>query len=206
MFDILKSIGWSPRTILDIGGYKGNWTRAVRMHFPTAMFSVVEPNSHPELNSLGVPVYRELLSSTIKDVPWYSNLSTGDSMFQERTKHYAQVAAVTRRTTTLDQLFPTQRFEFVKIDCQGAELDILTGGQTMLRGTDVVLMECAFAGQYNLGAPSFAEYIRAMDALGFAPLDLPELHRANGVLCQVDILFLRKTSSYWEAIQRRLSA
>ena len=127
-------------------------------------------------------------------------------MFQERTKHYAQVVPEMRRTTTLDQLFPTHRFEFVKIDCQGAELDILAGGQTLLQGTDVVLLECPFAGQYNIGAPSFADYIRTLDALGFAPLDLPELHRANGILCQIDILFLRNTSPYWEAIQQRLSS
>ncbi len=205
-YNQLTSLGWSPRTILDIGGYKGHWTRAIRMHFPTAAISVVEPNAHPDLQSLGVPVYRELLSSTVKDVPWYSNLTTGDSMFQERTKHYARVTPVIRRTTTLDRLFPTQRFEFVKIDCQGAELDILAGGQTMLQGTDVLLLECPFAGQYNTGAPSFADYIRVVDALGFAPLELPELHRANGILCQVDILFLRKTSPYWDTIQQRLSS
>ena len=206
MFDILNAVGWSPKTILDIGGYKGHWTRAIRMQFPKAAVSVVEPNAHPELQSLGVPVYRELLSSTVKDVPWYSNLSTGDSMFQERTHHYSQIVPSMRRTTTLDQLFPTHRFEFVKIDCQGAELDILAGGQTLLQTTEVLLLECPFAGQYNIGAPSFADYIRTLDALGFAPLDLPELHRANGILCQIDILFLRNTSPYWEAIQQRLSS
>lgn len=206
MFDVLKAAGWSPKTILDIGGYKGHWTRAVRMHFPFATFAVVEPNSHLELQSLGVPVYHELLSSTAKEVPWYSNLSTGDSLYKERTGHYANVAPVIRRTTTLDALFPTHRFEFVKIDCQGAELDILAGGSTMLQATEVLLLECPFAGQYNDGAPSFADYIHALDTMGFAPLELPELHRANGILCQVDILFLRKTSPYWKAIQRRLSA
>lgn len=206
MVDILKTVGWSPTTILDIGGYKGHWTRAFRVQFPRATFAVVEPNSHPELQSLGVPVYREVLSSTLKEVSWYSNLSTGDSLYPERTRHYASVAPVVRHTTTLDTLFPTQRFDFIKIDCQGAELDILAGGQTMLQDTDVLLLECSFAGQYNAGAPSFADYIRIVDALGFAPLDLPELHRANGVMCQVDILFLRKTSPMWTAIQQRLSA
>jgi hypothetical protein len=127
-------------------------------------------------------------------------------MYQERTRHYSEIAPGMRRTTTLDRLFPTHQFEFVKIDCQGAELDILAGGQTLLQGTDVLLLECPFAGQYNRGAPSFADYIRTLDALGFAPLDLPEIHRANGILFQIDILFLRKTSPYWEAIQQRLSS
>jgi hypothetical protein len=125
-------------------------------------------------------------------------------VYLERTGHYAGIPPTTRTTTTLDVLFPTQRFDFVKIDCQGSELDILDGGHALLADTEVLLLECSFAGQYNRGAPSFADYIRVTDAMGFAPLEIPELHRANGVLCQIDILFLRKTSPLWSRIQATL--
>ncbi len=202
----LKSLGWSPKTILDIGGFKGNWTREVRTHFPNASFAVVEPNPHPELSTLGVPVYRELLSSTVKDVLWHSNMSTGDSIFKELTRQYQSVIPTTRRTTTLDALFPSQVFDFIKIDCQGAEIDILKGGETLVRSTTAVLLECSFAGQYNQDAPRFAEYIAYMDSIGFTPFDITEIHRAGGILCQVDILFLRKTSPLINEVQRRLLA
>jgi len=199
---MLKSIlPWSPQSILDVGGYKGHWTREIRNQFPKASVVVVEPNPHLELSSLGVPVYQELLSSEVKEVDWHSNLSTGDSMYKERTRHYDGVIPTKRTTTTLDLLFPNQTFEFIKIDCQGAELDILKGGENLLRGTTAVLLECAFAGQYNQGAPTFADYISYMDSIGFAPLDITELHRANGLLIQIDILFLRKTSLLWTTIQ-----
>jgi FkbM family methyltransferase len=196
---------WTPKTILDVGGYKGHWTREVRAQFPGSSIVVVEPNGYPELTTLGVPVYHEVLASTVREVPWYSNLTTGDSMFKELTHHYNGIVPVTRKTTTLDQLFPTQRFEFVKLDCQGAELDILKGGEVLLRETRAILLECAFAGRYNEGAPTFAEYIAYLDSIGFAPLDITEVHRANGVLCQVDIVFLRKTSQYWNTIQQKLT-
>lgn len=196
---------WSPQTILDVGGYKGHWTREVQSQFPTASIVVVEPNPYNELGRLGVPVHCEVLASTIREVPWYSNLTTGDSMFKELTRHYEGVVPVTRTTTTLDTLFPTQRFEFVKLDCQGAELDILRGGETLIRDTQAILLECAFAGRYNEGAPSFTDYIIYLDSIGFAPLDITEIHRANGVLCQLDIVFLRKTSPYWAGLQTRLT-
>jgi FkbM family methyltransferase len=196
---------WTPKTILDVGGYKGHWTREVRAQFPGASVVVIEPNEHIELRQLGVPVHREVLASTVREVPWYSNLTTGDSMFKELTHHYNGIVPVTRKTTTLDQLFPTQRFEFVKLDCQGAELDILKGGEVLLLDTQAILLECAFAGRYNEGAPTFAEYIAYLDSIGFAPLDITEVHRANGVLCQVDIVFLRKTSQYWNTIQQKLT-
>jgi FkbM family methyltransferase len=205
MFSTLQTFGWSPRTILDIGGYKGQWTRQVRGIFPSATFVVVEPNRHKELETVGAPVHYEVLSSEIKSVPWYSNMTTGDSLYKENTRHYQDVPPVTRNTTTLDTLFPNTGFECIKIDCQGAELDILKGGKRMLEQTNVILLECSFAGNYNAGAPSFAEYIRYLDSIGFAPLDIPELHRANTILCQIDILFLRKDSPLWGAIQRRMT-
>jgi FkbM family methyltransferase len=205
MFSVLQRFGWSPKNVLDIGGFKGNWTRQVRNMFPSAGFVIVEPNPHKELESVGAPVHYEVLSSEIKSVPWYSNMSTGDSLYKEKTLHYESVQGVIRNTTTLDTLFPDTVFDCVKIDCQGAELDILKGGQRMIAHTDVVLLECSFAGQYNAGAPSFLEYISALDSLGFAPLDITELHRAGTILCQIDILFLRKSSPLWTQIQQKMT-
>lgn len=202
--DLLRSIGWSPSTVLDVGGFKGNWTRDMQRVFPRASFTVIEPNAHPELRSLNARVLYEVLSAERATVPWYSNLSTGDSIHRETTRHYDAVVPTMRTTTTLDALFPTETFDFVKLDCQGAELEILRGGQQVLQGTEVLLLECAFAGIYNTGAPTFAETVQALDALGFAPLEIPELHRANGILCQIDLLYLRKTSPFWKQIQATL--
>lgn len=205
MFTLLKFFGWSPNTILDIGGYKGQWTRQVRAEFPSATFVVVEPNLHKELDTLGARVHYEVLSSEIKSVPWYSNMSTGDSLYKENTRHYENVVPVLRNTTTLDTLFPNERFDCIKLDCQGAELDILKGGQRTIEHVDVLLLECPFAGQYNAGAPTLLDYVSTLDSFGFAPLDITELHRANSVLCQIDILFLRKSSHLWQRIQHQMT-
>jgi FkbM family methyltransferase len=204
MFSALQKLGWRPRSVLDIGGYKGYWTRQVRSSFPSASFVVVEPNRHIELETIGVPVYYEVLSSEVKQVPWYSNMTTGDSLYKELTRHYSNVSPTLRATTTLDRLFPEKRFDCIKLDCQGAELDILKGGSALLQSTDVILIECSFAGKYNEGAPSFLQYIQYLDSIGFSPVDIPELHRANGILCQIDILFLRKTSALWSTLQSNM--
>ena len=204
--DILRSFGWSPRTILDLGGYKGTWTRDMKQRFPLASITLIEPNPHPELRTAPARVLYEVVSDTQATVPWYATLSTGDSLYKEVTRHYDGVAPVLRTTTTLDTLFPTETFDFIKLDCQGAELAILRGGTHLLRGTEVLLLECPFAGVYNANAPTFADTLRDLTALGFAPLDIPEHHRANGVLCQIDILFLRTSSPLWPRIQARLAA
>lgn len=200
----LKSMGWLPHTILDIGAFRGNWTRETRVHFPEAKYTLIEPNDSIYLRSMKDRIINQVLSDTVKDVQWFSNASTGDSIFQERTSHYATVVPTIRRTTTLDTLFPEESFDYIKIDCQGAELDILKGGDRLLKQTEVILLECSFAGQYNHGAPTFAEYIRKVDDIGFTPFDIVEHHYANGILCQVDILFIRKTSRLWTEIQTKI--
>jgi FkbM family methyltransferase len=204
--DLLLSLGWSPKTVLDVGGFKGNWTRDHQRMFPTATFTVIEPNPHAELQSVKGRVLYEIVSSQCATIPWYSNLSTGDSIYRETTRHYSNVTPTHRTTTTLDALFPTETFDFVKLDVQGAEVDVLRGGMRLFQGTEVLLLECPFAGRYNEGAPTFTTYIETVTSLGFSPLDIVEFHRAGSVLIQVDIVFLRTSSPLWSRIQTRLTA
>lgn len=205
MIGLLKHIGWAPSSVLDVGGFKGNWTREIQRAYPTATYTVIEPNPHPELRTLNARVLYEVLADTVKSVDWYSVLGTGDSFYKEMTRHYSSVPPTPRTTTTLDALFPTESFDFVKLDCQGAEVDILRGGQRLLQSTDVLLLECPFACRYNQGAPTFATYIDTVSALGFSPLEITESHRANGVLFQIDILFLRSSSPLWTLVQTQLT-
>jgi FkbM family methyltransferase len=200
----LKKLGWYPKNIIDIGAYKGSWYIQTKNMFPHANFTLIEPNRHNELSSLKVPIFYEILSSEIKNVNWYSNFTTGDSIYKEKTVHYLNVNPQQRTTTTLDKLFPEEKFDFIKIDCQGAELDILKGGETICKHAEVLLLECPFAGQYNDGSPCFFEYIKYLDSIGFSPFDITELHKAGGILIQVDILFIKKTSNLWLNIQQSI--
>ena len=162
---------------------------------------MIEANNHPQLVSVNATLIRELVSSSVGPVQWWSNGGTGDSILREKTHHYASVTPVTRMTTTLDTLFPTQTFDFIKIDCQGAELEILKGGKSVVDRSTVVLLECPFAGQYNEGCPSFCEYIQYMDSVGFTPFDISEIHLVQNMTCQVDIVFVRK-GGYSDNIQK----
>ena len=98
-----------------------------------------------------------------------------------------------------------KKIEFIKIDCQGAEIPILKGGQEIIKNTEVILLEMPFAGQYNKGVPSFQEHICYMKSIGFIPYDITEIHKAFDILIQVDILFIRETSDIWVKIQENIS-
>ena len=190
-YERLKKIGFIPTSVLDVGAYHGDWTRFTQSMFPGASYTMIEANPHPQLKTVEAKLVQELVSSSEYDVQWWSNGSTGDSILRERTRYYTNITPITRRTTTLDVLFPTQSFDFIKIDCQGAELEILKGGKSLVEQASVILLECPFAGQYNEGCPSFYQY---MDSIGFTPFDISEIHVIGDMTIQIDIIFIRKTS------------
>ena len=202
----LKKIGFMPTSILDVGAYHGDWTRFTQSIFPSASYTMIEANDHPHLRSVNANLVQQLVSSSEQEVEWWSNGSTGDSILRERTQYYTNVIPSIRRTTTLDTLFPTQNFDFIKIDCQGAELEILKGGKSLADRASVILLECPFAGQYNQGCPSFYEYIQYMDSIGFTPFDISEIHSVGDMTIQIDIIFIRKISFLSNHVQSIISS
>ena len=79
----------------------------------------------------------------------------------------------------------------LKIDVQGAELEVLAGANETLRGTNVLIVEVSLV-DYNKSAPLIAEVIAAVDRAGFTCADLCEVHRTEGgFVLQLDLLFVR---------------
>jgi FkbM family methyltransferase len=200
-YERLKQIGFSPNSVLDIGAFHGDWTRFTQSVFPGATYTMIEANNHPQLNSVNATLINEVVGSSVRSIQWWSIGGTGDSILREQTRHYASVTPQTRMSTTLDALFPNQTFDFIKIDCQGAELEILRGGTLLASRASVILLECPFACQYNEGCPSFCEYIQYMDSIGFTPFDISEIHNIHNLTGQVDIVFVRK-GVYSDQIQK----
>jgi hypothetical protein len=81
--------------------------------------------------------------------------------------------------------------DLIKIDVQGAELDVLAGAPDALRNASALIVEVSLV-DYNTGAPLIADVMAATDREGFKCVDLCEVHRtpANFVL-QLDLLFAR---------------
>lgn len=193
--------GFRPRTIIDVGAYEGNWTRMARSVFPDAASLVVEPQASKAtiLQRLAqdLPdtqyVSALLAAEAGREVTFYE-METGSSIFPEQSN-------VPRREThfvtrTLDEIAAgAEHPAFLKIDAQGAELEILKGAAATLEKCEVVQLEVALL-PYNAGAPVFLETVTHMDGLGFVPHDFSGFSRPGGVdLVQVDILFVRKTSA-----------
>lgn len=207
-FDRLITFGFEPSHILDVGCYLGKWTNAAKRYFPNASFTLIDAIYYPSAQSLAqthsFPYYVELLFDDIRQVEWFEERNSGDSIFRERTAHFSSTQSSSRTTTTLDILLGTQKFDLIKIDAQGAELPILQGGQKLVALAEVVALEIPFCGQYNTGVADFVSHINFMNSLGFSVFDISELHYFKECLIQVDIFFVRKSSPILHQVQNSI--
>jgi FkbM family methyltransferase len=200
----MKKLGFSPRTVIDVGAYVGEWTQTCKTIFPAARVLMVEPLLHliPRLeatvNALnGVEFRSALLGAQQRaDVPFYE-AETASSVLNEASSR----AVPTRRLsmTTLDDLTAGTSFErpdFIKLDVQGYELEVLGGAERSVQSAEAVLTEVNLLGIYEK-APLFHETVEYMGRRDFQVYDLCSFFRRplDGALWQVDVIFVHRSSA-----------
>ena len=182
--------------VFDIGAHKGDWTKKIKSEIPSVNAFMFEANPIHEndLKSIGCYYHIGILSDSEKTADFYACGGTGDSLYQESTNVYQNVIPTKERCHTLDTLIQQEGLpqpDFIKLDTQGSELDILNGASKSLEHAKALLLECPIY-PYNAGAPSMKEYIDFLLQRGFYPSRCTEIHDMAGVFGQVDIIFLHR--------------
>ena len=99
-----------------------------------------------------------------------SSLFEPNMAFRRRFQQLDDVGRVvsTERVATrrLDDIAEVEGMDFLKVDVQGAEVDVIRGAERLLQATVVVHTEVCFAPLYR-GQPLFAEIDQALRAFGF---------------------------------------
>lgn len=185
-------------TIYDIGAFRGQWTdQLYKSSLKNKKFYLFEANIENEkyLKKYKHKYFIETLSNDTKEVKFYSKASTGDSYYPEQSNYYeSNLKPKIKKTTTIDLIKDKNDLplpDFIKIDTQGSELDILKGATKTIEKCKVILLECPIIS-YNKGAPNINQYIDYLNSINYLPYDVCEIHKINNVLVQVDIFFLNK--------------
>jgi FkbM family methyltransferase len=126
----LKEHGVQLHNIIDVGCHQGAWTSKLKLIYPEAHYYLIDPNNQYEekLNVLGT-FYQEVVGQT-KEKRFFnfSNLkrdSTGNSLYDENSNTPFNKRTIT--TKPLQDIVPDQTYELIKMDVQGAELEIIEG-------------------------------------------------------------------------------
>lgn len=178
----LKKQGFRPLVVIDVGVAQG--TPALYKCFPKAKHLLVEPVSEfkPNIEKMMAPYDYELAqvaagskegSMTIYVKP----SAEWSSMYKEKSNSGIPEAARTVQVMTLDELCQDKALKgpyLLKVDVEGAEMDVMDGAKKTLELTDVVILEVTFIARL-VNAPEFTDIIKYMDNLGFVTYDIYDL-------------------------------
>lgn len=191
---------FTPTKILDVGACRGHWTDMAANLWPSAEITMVEadPRAYPYLEE-HYPNNRKVLKGAAAvpgnfkffarkgDHP--QNAGSGSFMVELTDIFQSDMEEFEVETDTLDNLFPGETFELIKLDTQGTELEIIKGGLDTIKRTQFIQIECSFVN-YNQGAPMVADIVSDMRNVGFIPVDMLQLHgMTSGLNVQIDFLF-----------------
>lgn len=195
----LKEKNFTPKSILDIGCNVGQfynlsksiWGNNINNYF------MIDGNESVEddIKKLNVPYRISILSDSIKEVEWFGTKNnpkcTGDSYYRENTPHYddSNVVITKKRTETLDNIFKNnEKFDLIKIDTQGSEIDVIKGGIELCKKAKYIILEVAL-WEYNLKAPQIDIVNKFMNELGFNELVKIANHNYQNKIIQQDIIY-----------------
>ena len=189
-----KSCGVEFQNVLDIGAFKGEWTKTFKKFFPTSNVLMIEANEDHEEDLKNIGPYKIALlgKEDDKEVNYYkavNKIQTGNSIYREDTT--TEFTAVKKKTITLPSLLDTKtNYDLIKMDVQGSELDIIKGGLPIINNTTLLLLEVNLF-EYNKGAPLIGEVMSYLSAIGFKLVDIVDLmyNQDNGYLLQIDAMF-----------------
>jgi FkbM family methyltransferase len=184
------------KSVLDVGAYRGDFARLSKKLFPGATIKCIEADERQKPYLKEFDTLFCLLGNKNKAVDFYTlpenACTTGSSMYRENTVYYQNPIVIRKQCYKLDDL-NLEAFDLIKLDVQGAELDVLKGGKKYLLQTkpSYLLLETAVQ-EYNQNAPLASELISYLFKQGYNLRDIVDfMYDDNNQLLQVDFLFER---------------
>jgi FkbM family methyltransferase len=170
----MESMRIQPKIIYDIGACVLHWTRHAKTVWPNAsyfLFDAME-ECRPYFASTNDSYYIGLLSDEDgKDLKFYQHTwePGGNSYYKETTGRFTEDDVLIKKSWTLDSVVKYNKWplpDLIKLDIQGAELDVLRGATHVLSNCKDIILEAQHTN-YNEGAPKVEEVIAYMTSIGF---------------------------------------
>ena len=168
----LKNMGFEPKVIYDIGSNVLHWTSIAKIIWPNAVIILFEAYPLLEILYGDYNYHIGCLSDTDnKVVKFYHNECNpgGNSYYKENSEYFTDNKYIEMKTSTLDGVVKQKKFplpDLVKIDVQGAEIDILHGGINTIGNAQRLILELQTV-EYNKGAKLVNESLPIIESMGW---------------------------------------
>lgn len=200
----LRRAGFLPRTIVDAGAFRGEWTSEVLGIYPEADFLLIEPQASVRRRLEELTARRRNLHlrtcllgrepGEIKMLVEGSNSRVMPADWQPPAgavweSHRVETLASALEAAGLDGC------DFLKLDLQGHELEALAGAGALFGSIEVIMTEVSWL---RIGdVPLVHEVIADFVAHGYLPYDSlgHNYRRRDRALWQTDMIFVRADSA-----------
>jgi FkbM family methyltransferase len=194
----LAQRGYSPKIVLDIGAAQGCWTKLAIQSWPNAEYFMIEPLEErvPALQTLtNQHGNSKFIIAAAGSEPGTLQINITQDL-DSSSLMYSGIASREVPIVSIDNLFEQgviKQPDFMKIDVQGYELKVLTGGKKILKALDFVLLELQFY-RFSSDMILLHELIAWMNEQDFQPYEIVNVLRRplDNAMGQSDILFIRK--------------
>ncbi|KAJ1453205.1 S-adenosyl-L-methionine-dependent methyltransferase [Pelagophyceae sp. CCMP2097] len=214
----LRAAGFSPRLTVDVGAHVGDWAREARNLWPQTQILMLEA-AEPvpgTLESVAVQLGGEaevggasfrnaLVSAETGGRRPFFECALGSSVYQQQDAHdFCSGEAKILESVTLDDLLDAgqlvpEKLDFIKIDVQGSELDVLRGAKNALKRVSVIQLEFSVV-DFNAGGACPSELDAHLRRAGFALYDVDDVSRCRYLfgslgVGQYDAFYIRTGSA-----------
>ena len=206
LLEDLAARGFSPVSILDVGGNLGSWSRLAKQVFPAANCFLIEPQIEmkPSLDAfcneypgsqwflVGAGSVPSQMTLSICDNLGGSSFLPSESPDLTGNRMQRVVDIITIDSLLRDGKIPMP--QLVKLDVQGYELEALLGGEKLFGPVEAFILEISFYRFLSEKQPIFHEVVAFMAERGYFAYDLPGYLRRpfDGAIGQIDICFAKR--------------
>ena len=201
----LSALGFHPRTVIDVG--VATKTEELYQAFKDANILFIQPLAQFE------PFLRDIcLSYNAQYVLAAAGENRGSAIINVHPDKFGSsflkevegpsVDGLPREVpvVTIDDLCADRNLVgpyLVKVDVQGAELQVLAGATHTLQRTEVVILEVTLFGTM-IGGPQLSDTVARMRQYGFAVYDIFGFHYRplDNALCQLDMVFVQEQGTF----------
>ena len=196
----LATLEFQPKLIFDVGAYKGDfaqycfniWQDTKVCCFEALQQKVIQLNKLQEKNS-NLQIFPVLVGAENKDQVALHEAETASSVLNEHIPQDFPVKYYPMKTidSIVEESFTNFPPDFLKIDVQGYELEVLKGAEKSLPNMKVILAEINLLDIHQ-NVPLLADVITWLNNRGWVAYDICGLTRRplDRALWQADFIFV----------------
>ncbi len=201
----LSQAGFKPTQIFDVGAYKGEFAQCCFEVWPNAKVACFEALEDKVLQlkqlseqDSALQVFPILIGSETKDKVALHQAETASSVLSEQIDQSFPVTF--HQMQTIDQIvqenFRDDPPDFLKIDVQGYELEVLKGAEKSLDKIQVILAEVNLLDIHK-NVPLLSEIVTWLNDRDWVAYDICGLTRRplDQALWQADFIFVPRNSN-----------